>query len=109
MTPIKNESLVNDICSSYKSRLNNLYTDFAKREFVTKDAQKWASIVRETLGNLGAKKLNSMIEDEYSACYYIDKAADKANMILSKSSRTFHRNMMLEERGVTHSTYYAMH
>jgi hypothetical protein len=46
MTPIKNESLVNDICTSNKSRLNNLYTDFAKREFVTKDAKKWASFVR---------------------------------------------------------------
>lgn len=107
---MKNEQLVNDLCSANKSLLNDLYKDFASSKLpVNRDPKNWANLVKESLAGIGAKKLADCIVNKYNASYYICAAARKANQAASAPARTFARNIMLQERGISQVQFNEMH
>lgn len=107
---MKNIELVEQICTSYKSLLNNLYTDFASSKLpVNRDARNWANLVKENLGGIGAKKLTDCLTNSMNAVYYVNAAARKANKAASAPARKFVRNVMLEERGISQVQFNEMH
>jgi hypothetical protein len=109
MNTIKNSELVDQLCAEFKSVLNDSYKEFAQREYVTKDAKLWCQIVRESLGGIGVEKLKNSIKTSYIGSTHIQNAIRKANKELSKSSRTFHRNIMLQERGISVQQFNDLH
>ena len=107
---MKNIELVEQLCLSYKPLLNDLYKDFASSKLpVNRDARNWANLVKESLSGIGAKKLNDCLVNKMNAVYYVNAAARKANKAASAPARTFMRNVMLEERGISQVQFNEMH
>ena len=107
---MKNIELVEQLCTEYKPLLNDLYKDFASSKLpVNRDARNWANLVKESLSGIGAKKLNDCLVNKMNAVYYVNAAVRKANKAASAPARTFMRNVMLEERGISQVQFNEMH